>query len=86
MRNTIKEIKTVTDFINFEKFRAVTDSGMEFYWLETTYKDKKYKTHKVLSWNSKGIISFSLLSPCVFLLLENIHAYRVKQINHNDNY
>lgn len=40
---TIKEIKTVTDFINFEKFRAVTDSGMEFYWLETTYKDKKYK-------------------------------------------
>lgn len=45
----IKEIKTVTDFINFEKYRAVTDQGMEFYWLETTYKDKKYKVQVPLS-------------------------------------
>lgn len=39
----IREIKTVQDFINYTKYRAITDKGMEFYWLETMYKDKKYK-------------------------------------------
>ena len=39
----IKSIDTVRDFINFTKYRAQTADGMEFYWLEVTYKEKPYK-------------------------------------------
>lgn len=39
----IKSINTVRDFINFKKYRAQTADGMEFYWLEVTYKEKPYK-------------------------------------------
>lgn len=39
----IQSIDIKKDFINYTKYRAVTDKGMEFYWLETYYKNKKYK-------------------------------------------
>lgn len=45
----IVEIKTVTDFINYEKHRAITAEGLEFYWLEATYKDRPYKVQVPLS-------------------------------------
>ena len=69
----------------FDYIFAIHSLFLNLLFLYQCYKDKKYKTHKVLSWNSKGIISFSLLSPCVFLLLENIHAYRVKQNTFNSS-
>jgi hypothetical protein len=39
----IEEIYTTIDFISYEKKRAVTDDGVELYWLEATYKGKKAK-------------------------------------------
>lgn len=45
----IKQIKTVTEFINYEKFRAKTADGLEFYWLEAIYKDRPYKVQVPLS-------------------------------------
>lgn len=45
----IVEIKTVTDFINYEKHRAITAEGLEFYWLEATYKDRPYKVQVPLA-------------------------------------
>ncbi|MNN23375.1 hypothetical protein D3C81_1367710 [compost metagenome] len=39
----VKEYKTVTDFVNYKKYRAVTGKGVEFYWLEATYKKQPYK-------------------------------------------
>lgn len=38
----VQNIKTVRDYINYEKFRSITDAGLEIYWLEATYKDRKY--------------------------------------------
>lgn len=40
---TVTEIKTVTDFINYKKHRAITDDGMELLWLEADYKGKSYR-------------------------------------------
>lgn len=39
----VVNIETVTDYINYTKYRAVTSEGMEFYWLEVVYKQKTYK-------------------------------------------
>lgn len=35
---SIREQKTVTDYINFVKHRSKTGNGTEIYWLEATYK------------------------------------------------
>lgn len=69
----------------FDYIFAIHSLFMNLLFLYQCYKDKKYKKHKFLTWNSKGIISFSLLSPCVFLLLENIHVYKVKQNQFNSS-
>lgn len=39
----VVNVETVTDYINYTKYRAVTAEGMEFYWLEVVYKQKAYK-------------------------------------------
>lgn len=39
----VTNVETVTDYINYTKYRAVTSEGMEFYWLEVVYKQKTYK-------------------------------------------
>lgn len=39
----IEEIYTTVDFISYEKKRAITDEGIELYWLEALYKGKKAK-------------------------------------------
>lgn len=39
----ISSVKNVRDFINYEKKRAISAEGLEFYWLEATYKDRPYK-------------------------------------------
>lgn len=33
----------VTDYVNYETRRAIMDDGMELYWLEVVYKEKKYR-------------------------------------------
>lgn len=33
----------VQDYVNYETRRAIIDDGMELYWLEITYNDKKYR-------------------------------------------
>lgn len=44
---------TVTDFINYKKYRATTGDGLEFYWLEATYKGGSYKVQVPYSIYSK---------------------------------
>lgn len=44
---------TVTDFINFKKYRATTGNGLEFYWLEAKYKGGDYKVQVPYSIYSK---------------------------------
>lgn len=49
----IKEQKTVTDYINYVKYRATTGNGMEFYWLEAVYKKQPCKVQVPYSIYSK---------------------------------
>lgn len=44
---------TVTDFINYKKYRATTGNGLEFYWLEAKYKGGDYKVQVPYSIYSK---------------------------------
>lgn len=39
----IDNIYTTADFISYKKKRAVTDDGVELYWLDSTYRGKKAK-------------------------------------------
>lgn len=39
----IADIKTVVDFVSYTKKRATTDTGIELYWLDATYKGRKCK-------------------------------------------
>lgn len=39
----ISSIETVRDYADYEKKRAIMDDGMEIYWLDLTYKGKKYR-------------------------------------------
>lgn len=39
----VKSRDYVKDFVNYEAKRAIIDDGMELYWLEVTYNDKKYR-------------------------------------------
>ena len=41
---TVKDIATVTEYVNYEKRRAVMDEGLELYWVEIVYSNKKYRT------------------------------------------
>lgn len=50
---TIVSNDTITDFINYTKYRTTTGDGLEFYWLEATYKDKPYKVQITYSVYSK---------------------------------
>lgn len=45
--------ETVTDFINYKKYRATTGNGLEFYWLEAKYKGGDYKVQVPYSIYSK---------------------------------
>lgn len=38
----VKNIQTVRDYINYTKYRTVTGTGLEFYWLNATYKENTY--------------------------------------------
>ena len=38
----IRNIQTVRDYINYTKYRTVTGTGLEFYWLNATYKENNY--------------------------------------------
>lgn len=49
----VETSEIVTDFINYEKFRAITGTGLEFYWLEAEYKGQKYKVQVPYSIFSK---------------------------------
>jgi len=40
---TVKEISTVYMNVNYEKRRAIVDDGMELYWVEINYNDKRYR-------------------------------------------
>ena len=39
----VKSYNYVYDYVNYEKRRAITDDGMELYWLDITYHNKKYR-------------------------------------------
>lgn len=45
----IASIETVRDYVDYEKKRAIMDDGMEIYWLDLTYKGKKYRMQVPLS-------------------------------------
>ena len=40
---TVTEINYVRDYVNYTKRRASVDEGMELYWIDIVYNDKKYK-------------------------------------------
>lgn len=71
--------------IIFDYLFAIHSLFMYLIFLYQCHKDKKYKKYRFLSWSCKGIIIFSLISPCIFLLLENIHVYKVKQNSFNSS-
>lgn len=39
----VASIDYVDDYVSYETRRAITDDGMEMYWLEADYKGKKYR-------------------------------------------
>ena len=39
---TVKSITNVADFVSYEKHRGTWGGGLELYWLDVEYKDKKY--------------------------------------------
>lgn len=39
----VKSRSYIKDFVNYDAKRAIMDDGMELYWLEVTYKNKKYR-------------------------------------------
>lgn len=39
----VKSFSYLTDYVNYEKRRAIMDDGMELYWLDITYHNKKYR-------------------------------------------
>ena len=39
----VEKIEYVTDYVNYETRRASIDDGMEFYWIEAKYHEKKYR-------------------------------------------
>lgn len=39
----VESIEYVTDYVNYETRRASMDDGMELYWIEAKYHDKKYR-------------------------------------------
>lgn len=45
--------ETVTDYINYKKYRSATGDGLEFYWLEAEYKGQPYKVQVPYSVYSK---------------------------------
>ena len=40
---TVTEINYVRDYVNYTKRRASVDEGMELYWIDIVYNNKKYK-------------------------------------------
>lgn len=40
---TVKSYDYVDDYVSYEKRRAIMDDGMELYWLEANYHNKKYR-------------------------------------------
>lgn len=49
----VEDSDTVTDYINYKKYRAATGNGLEFYWLEAEYKGQPYKVQVPYSVYSK---------------------------------
>lgn len=49
----VSSIETVTDFVSYTKHRAITGDGVEFYWLEATYKKQPCKIQVSYSIYSK---------------------------------
>lgn len=39
----VKSYNYLFDYVNYEKRRAIMDDGMELYWLDITYHNKKYR-------------------------------------------
>ena len=39
----VEKIEYVTDYVNYETRRASIDNGMEIYWIEAKYHEKKYR-------------------------------------------
>lgn len=39
----VKSFSYLFDYVNYEKRRAIMDDGMELYWLDITYHNKKYR-------------------------------------------
>ena len=39
----VKSRDYIKDFVNYEAKRAIIDDGMELYWLEVSYNEKKYR-------------------------------------------
>lgn len=39
----VESIEYVTDYVNYDTRRASIDQGMEFYWVEAKYHDRKYR-------------------------------------------
>lgn len=39
----VESMEYVTDYVNYETRRASIDDGMELYWIEAKYHDKKYR-------------------------------------------
>lgn len=68
---SIREQKTVTDYINYTKYRATTGDGMEFYWLEAIYKKQPYKVQVPYSIYSRLDNEGITVVDAEILVLEN---------------
>lgn len=67
----VLDSETVTDYINYKKFRASTGNGLEFYWLEAEYKGQPYKVQVPYSVYSKLDESGITVVDMEVLTLEN---------------
>lgn len=79
---TVSRIDTKQDFVNYTKYRTVTGTGIELYWLDVIYKDRSYtitvpfKIYKEL--DDVGIVPVNME---VLILTDNSEIISYMEVN-----
>lgn len=79
---TVSRIDSKQDFVNYTKYRTVTGTGIELYWLDVVYKDRSYtiivpfKIYKEL--DDVGIVPVTME---VLILTDNSEIISYMEVN-----
>lgn len=79
---TVSRIDTKDDFVNYKKYRTVTGTGVELYWLDVVYKERSYtitvpfKVYKEL--DDVGIVPVTME---VLVLTDNSEIISYMEVN-----